>query len=457
MPKNLRERLSNLTGRGEAPPEVEVTRDAESVRERLRRLLVSKGRPLPPEDRLPAEPVRRSVRAPIEELVDGAWEDTPFGRVFVVERRLPAAEHHAGSPLDAILAHPPENLALVEEMPPAGFAFSSAIFLDTETTGLAGGTGTFPFLVGLGRFEGDEYVLRQFFLDDPGAERGLLNILADMIGGSSGLVTYNGKAFDWPLVKTRFVLNGIRPKFLDLEPPHVDLLSWARRLWKLRLGSCSLADVERGVMGLERTDDIPGAEIPALYFAYLRGAPVGERMARVFYHNEFDIKSLAVLAARALNLAENPIERYEDPAELYACCHLPRMGDRRGELLSAAIAVGLPEEIDRRARWELSLHHKRRGELSEARTLWGHLRRGPYDLRPYEEEAKFLEHGIRDLTAAKGLVEEALQRCGSGVTDSYARARQRGALMYRLKRIERKLAGLMVEDDEVYDPGGDHA
>ncbi len=457
MPKNLRERLSDLTGKPEAPPEVEVVRDAESVRERLRRLLASKGRRLPPEDRRPAEPVRRSVRAPLEELVDGVWENTPFGRVFIVERRLPAGERHAGSPLDAVLAHPPENLALVEGEPPAGFAFSGAVFLDTETTGLAGGTGTFPFLVGLGRFEGDEYVLRQFFLDDPGAERGLLNILADTISGSSGLVTYNGKAFDWPLVRTRFLLNRIRPEFLDLEPPHVDLLTWARRLWKPRLGSCSLADVERGVMGLERTDDVPGAEIPALYFAYLRGASVGERMARVFYHNEVDIKSLAVLAARALHLAENPLERYEDPAELYACCRLPRMSDRRGELLSAAIAVGLPEEMDRRARWELSLHHKRRAEFPEARALWEGLRRGPYDPRPYEEEAKFLEHRARDFTAAKGLVEEALQRCGRVVTDPYARARQRGALLYRLERLERKLAGQPVPDDEVYEAGGDDA
>jgi uncharacterized protein YprB with RNaseH-like and TPR domain len=457
MPKSFRQRLSDLTGKGEAPPEVEVTRDAESVRERLRRLLASKGRSLPPEDRLPAESRRRLPRAPIEELVQGAWEQTPFGRVFIVERRLPAAEHHGGSPLDAVLAHPPERLALVEDTPPAGFDFSGAVFLDTETTGLAGGTGTFPFLVGLGRFEGDSYVLRQFFLDDPAAERGLLTILADALDGASGLVTYNGKVFDWPLVRTRFLINRVRGKFLDLEPPHVDLLFWVRRLWKHRLGSCSLADVERGVMGLEREDDVPGAEIPALYFAYLRGAPVGERMARVFYHNESDVKSLAVLAARALYLAEDPLERYEDPAELYACCRLPRMGDRRGELFSAAIALGLPEEIDRRARWELSLHHKRRGAFGEARALWEGLRRGPYDLRPYEEEAKFLEHRARDFTAAKGLVEEALKRCGRVVSDPYLRARQRGALLYRLARLERKLAGLAVEDDEVYDAGGDDA
>ncbi|HDR06247.1 MAG TPA: hypothetical protein ENN88_01295, partial [Candidatus Coatesbacteria bacterium] len=393
----------------------------------------------------------RPVPPPIEELVDGVWEKTPFGRVFVVERRLPSTERHGGAPLDAVLAHPPEHLALVEEEPPAGFDFSGAVFLDTETTGLAGGTGTIPFLVGLGRFEGDEYVLRQLFLDDPAAERGLLAILAETLAGASGLVTYNGKVFDWPLVRSRFLLNRFRPDFLAVEPPHVDLLSWTRRLWKLRLGSCSLAVVERGVMGLERTDDIPGAEIPELYFAYLRGERVGERMARVFFHNEYDVKSLAVLAARALHLAENPLERYEDPSELYACCRLPRMAERRVELLSAAIAGGLEPEVERQARWELSLHHKRRGKLDEARRLWEALRRGPYDLRPYEEEAKFLEHRARDCAAAKRLVEEALERCGRAVADTYSRARQRGALVYRLRRLERKLAGERVADDEVYE------
>jgi uncharacterized protein YprB with RNaseH-like and TPR domain len=451
MPEDLHSRLSRLTAGGEKTPEVEVARDADSVRERLRRLLASKGRSMPPEDRLRVEPVRRLSPVPIEELVDGSWERTPFGRVFVVERRIPAAECHGKEPLGSVLGFAPDQLTLVEGGPLPGFDFSGAVFLDTETTGLAGGTGTFPFLVGLGRFEGDSYVLRQLFLDDPAAERGLLSILADLLTGASGLVTYNGKAFDWPLVRTRFLLNRLLPDFLSGEPPHVDLLFWARRLWKLRLGACALGDVERGVMGLERTDDVPGAEIPALYFAYLRGAPVGERMARVFYHNEFDVKSLAVLAARALRLVEDPLERYEDPTELFACCLLPRLADRRGELLSAAVNVGLPPEVERRARWELSLYHKRRGEFAEARAFWDKLREGPYDVRPYEEEAKFLEHRARDFAAARCVVQEALQRCGRVITDPYVRARQRGALTYRLRRLERKMAGLEVEKDEVYE------
>ena len=451
MPDDLRARLSRLTGKAKDVSKIEVARDAESVKERLKRLLAKKGRPLPTEDSLRVEPVQRLSRVPIEELVDGVWEKTPFGAVFVVEHRISATECHGDDPLSTVLNFPPERLALIEGEVPAGFDFSSAVFLDTETTGLAGGTGTLPFLVGLGRFEGDSYVLRQLFLDNPAAERGLLHILAELLERSSGLVTYNGKAFDWPLVRTRFLLNRIRPAFLSDEPPHIDLLTWSRRLWKLRLGSCTLGDVERGVMGLERIDDIPGAEIPSLYLAYLRGAPVGERMARVFYHNEFDIKSLAVLAARALRLASNPLERYEDPAELYACCRLPQLADRRGELLRTAISVGLPAEIECRARWDLSIHHKRRGEFTEARALWDKLRQGPYDIHPYEEEAKYLEHRIKDFSAAKVMVEEALQRCGRVITDPYTRARQRGALLYRLKRLERKLAGRTVEKDEVYE------
>ncbi|MBD3371589.1 MAG: hypothetical protein GF403_02605 [Candidatus Coatesbacteria bacterium] len=465
---DLRRRLKRLTGdrpkaepagrpvepSNTADPEapaVEAVRDVASAKERLRRLLQAKGRGLEFADavrRMETPSHRRdqlrNASTNLEELVDGEWRETPHGRVFVVERHFPLNEYHAGEVLGGLLEVDEAVLELVEGCRPPGFSFRRAVFLDTETTGLAGGTGTLPFLVGVGRFTVEGYRFRQFFVDDPAAERGQLELLGEWLADCGGLVTYNGRCFDWPLLRDRYLLAGLRPDFLRSEPSHVDLLMWVRRLWRHRLPSCSLGETERGVLGFERTDDVPGAEIPALYFAYLRGAPVGERLARVFYHNEQDILSLPVLAARALRLVERPLERFEDPAELYSLGRLANLGHRRDELWETALSCGLDGELGARTALELSLHYKRRQDFDRARPLWERLRRGTYDRRPYEEEAKYLEHRAREYAAAAELIEEALGRARRVLTDPEARRRDLESLGHRLDRLRRRLAGLPI-------------
>ena len=143
------------------------------------------------------------------------------------------------------------------------------LFLDTETSGLAGGTGTFAFLVGLGRVEGEAFRVTQFLLRNPAGERAMLTAIREMAGDRPApLVTYNGSSFDLPLLETRFALGGVPNPFAD--SPHLDLLHPARTLFKPRHESARLFHLEGEVLGVERDDDIPGSLIPQVFFEFLR-------------------------------------------------------------------------------------------------------------------------------------------------------------------------------------------
>lgn len=188
--------------------------------------------------------------------------------------------------------------------PSAGAPPPPPLFLDLETTGLSGGTGNSIFLAGLAWPEGGELVGEQFFLADFPGEPEYLELLSERLQPGRVLVTYNGKCFDTQLIRTRFLLNG------RLWEPgeQLDLLYWARRLWKRTLGDCSLGSIERNVLGVERGEDVPGWEIPDIYFRYLKTGRPG-RLPVVFEHNFHDVRSLARLLAllgRALSGGEMP-------------------------------------------------------------------------------------------------------------------------------------------------------
>lgn len=180
-------------------------------------------------------------------------------------------------------------IALDEALLPVDL--SRALYLDTETTGLSQGAGTLAFLVGLGRFDQADYEVEQLVLPRPGEEIALLEYLAARLAEASCVISYNGKSFDWPLLKTRFVMNRMAVPEL---PCHLDLLHCARRIFRPRLSGACLGVIEEEVLGFQRRDDIHGASIPARYQAYLRGA--GESvLGAVLAHNRDDIVSLPAL------------------------------------------------------------------------------------------------------------------------------------------------------------------
>lgn len=183
------------------------------------------------------------------------------------------------------------------------------VLLDTETTGLGSGTGTLPFLVGLGTWEGDAFVTRQLLLPEQSDEAGYLDAVEALIPPDACLVSYNGRAFDWPLLVTRYRLHGRRP---PAYAEHLDLLPLARMIWKHRLPDARLASVEAGVCGVQRAHDLPGGLVPARYLDYLRSGH-GGLLREVLEHNRQDVVSMALLLL-VLSLELAPVARTGSPS-----------------------------------------------------------------------------------------------------------------------------------------------
>src|SRR5713101_5508341 len=204
------------------------------------------------------------------------------------------------------------------------------LFLDTETTGLAGGTGTYAFLVGIAWWDAGGLQLEQFFLRDFSEEHSLLHELTARIAERPVLVTFNGKSFDWPLLENRFTMT--RKIAVPRLAAHLDLLHPSRALWKMRLGSVRLVDLERRVLdaarlGWHRQDDVLAALIPQHYFDYLRGGPA-EPLAAVVRHNQMDLRGLAALVGKIDALLASDEERDAESLDLFG---LSRYLQRRGE------------------------------------------------------------------------------------------------------------------------------
>lgn len=329
---------------------------------------------------------------------------------------------------------------------------SKWLFLDTETTGLAGGTGTYPFLVGIAWWDAGGLQVEQFFMRDFSEEHSVLHELAARLAERPVLVTFNGKSFDWPLLENRFTMT--RAISTPRLSAHLDLLHPARALWKLRLGSVRLVELERRVLdaarlGWHREDDIASALIPQYYFDYLRGGS-SEPLVGVARHNQMDLRGLAALFGKINSLLASQEEERDgiDSLDLFG---LSRFLERRGDsdrariACSQALDVGLPAEFRPRARRELALLAKRRGDHAAAAALWLELVADPQDgALACEQLAIHYERRAKDSARAAefarlGLAK--LQRMRSSSRDPYAAARALrigGKLLSRIKRLESK-------------------
>ena len=253
------------------------------------------------------QPRKKQHKYPIEKVIDGRFVETPYGQSFVVENLYPQDYHQGQTPLN--LSAPLNTIAAwiadprLLDMRPQSF-----VFLDTETSGLAGGSGTYTFLIGVGRFVSDGFNLAQYFMRDPIEELSHLTALLGFLGDFEGLVTFNGKAFDIPLLNARFITNGEIPPFNSAI--NIDLLPLARRLWRDRLPSRTLGSLEENILGVKRTlEDIPGWLIPSLYFDYLRNGDA-RPLKNVFYHNAMDVLSMAALLNFITNALTHPNPDY---------------------------------------------------------------------------------------------------------------------------------------------------
>jgi len=353
------------------------------------------------------------------------------------------------------------------------------LFLDTETTGLAGGTGTYAFMVGIAWWDSGGLQVEQFFMRDLDEEHSLLLELSERMKNRPVLVTFNGKSFDWPLLETRYRMTRSVPAFTPRL--HLDLLHPARQLWRLRLGSVRLKDLERHVLGGEgrsldwsRHDDIDSSLIPQLYFDYLRGGPA-EPLVGIFRHNQMDLRGLAALAGKILALLDsgNGIANAgnaetRDPIEVFG---LSRMMRNRGhsararELYETALRFGLPRPVERLAQRELAQLAKRELDYTRAIALWDALREAPgrgkrnespllaedaqraleSAIEASEQLAIYYEHRVNEPRQALDLIRAAIaelreaQRSGRFSKDRGEKVEAR--LARRCARLERRCAG----------------
>ncbi len=374
----------------------------------------------------------RPAAEPIERVVDGELLETDEGSVVVVSRAYALTHRHGGEVLGDLRAAPLPLLARAARVDGELGAAEGLLFLDTETTGLAGGTGTYAFLVGVAYLEGTRLVVKQYFMRDFDDEPALLTALEPLLARARAVVTFNGAGFDLPLLETRFVLARRR---WPMSLPHLDLLRPARRVWTGWLADCRLSTLESDVLGLTREDDVPGAMIPLLYFDYLRSRRAAP-LRRVFEHNRSDVLSLVALVSwfgRAL-AGESPVR----PEELAGLGRLwePVDLERGLACYRAALEAGLPESVARWARLRLAWWEKRAARWEAARTLWEAARgHRVFDPRPWEELAKYHEHRARDLATARAVVTDALGLARA----AGAAARVLDAFAYRLARLNRRL------------------
>ena len=327
------------------------------------------------------------------------------------------------------------------------------LFLDTETTGLAGGTGTYAFLVGLAWWDAGGLQVEQFFMRDFGEEHSLLLELAARIAARPVLVTFNGKSFDWPLLESRFTMT--RAIATPRLAAHLDLLHPARALWKLRLGSVRLVDLERHVLGAERLgwqrdDDVPSALIPQFYFDFLRGGSPAPLLG-VVRHNQLDLRGLAALFGKINSFLgqDDLMSGAIDSVDLFG---LSRFLHRKGESRRAHIAcahaldLGLPAEFSPRARRDLALLSKRRGDHEQAAALWHEIAADPCDgLLACEQLAIHYERHVKDSSRATEFVQLALVKLRHQrvvARDPYTSARLtrlEEKFLHRLARLQHQM------------------
>ena len=448
---SLADRLRGVLGSGPpkgGPYESNGTSDARSPNEDRR-------------GRLQPAHLHSAPGADPADVLGGEWRESRGRKFLVVERRYSAGYRHGRVALADCLPPWPRFELLGSPTRATHFTPSSDVgdkllFLDLETTGLAGGAGAYAFLVGCGWFESRStpspgaapgcFRTRQFLLTDFSAERALLEAVGELAADLACVVTYNGKTFDLPLLETRFSLQRMPTPFAEVA--HVDMLHPARRMWREQDVECRLTYLEQALCGHEREDDVPGFEIPSRYFQYVRSGDPGP-LAAVFEHNRLDIVSLAMLTARAAQLLDEGPSAAATAREAFG---LGRLYERAGLLEDAlraftqAVEESSNKTIDGGASGTIRVEALRAAAIllrrlhryEQAAARWRDLLAAPQCPPTYAREASEAlavhhEHRVRDLPTARAFAVRSLTLQASPAREH--------AIKHRLARLDRKLGG----------------
>lgn len=318
------------------------------------------------------------------------------------------------------------------------------LFLDTETTGLSGGAGTIAFEIGLGYIDERGMVIRQYVMRDYGEEAAMLADIAGLLPRFDALVTFNGKSFDIPLLESRMIMHRLRTPLAAM--PHFDLLHACRRVYKLRLGRCNLASLEAAVLGEEREDDLPGAQVPQRYFDYLKTGEFA-LLSDVLRHNRQDVESLASLTGHLCTAFRAP-ELLDHAEDVLGVGKTLLRGGRTEEGRRCLKILGR-STLAPQAHMVLAASYKRGREWDESVATWQTMiSRGEGGTWPYVELAKYYEHVARDcpraMSYAGAALSRALNRSPLGGDEA-----EIDALRRRVMRLKRKIAAQSRAQDTI--------
>lgn len=382
------------------------------------------------------------VSHPIESVLSGREDETPFGHTFIFERHTSADDRQGQVPFGlrpdlSVLSAWRKNPNL------AGIPIHRILYLDTETSGLAGGTGTFAFMVGVGYIDEEGFHLYQLFLRHPAEETALLASLTRIVQNFDVIVTFNGASFDIPLLNTRHTLNSIQSPFP--ERLHVDLLPLARRLWRNRLPSRRLGNLEIEILRLSRSEEeVPGWLVPEMYHDYILSGDA-RPLAGVFYHNEMDIRSLGALFLHCADLLTHPMAYIaEEGLDLVAIGRLfEELGQPQKalEFYNAGMNAGLPQDFYLQTLLRYAEIHRKVGEMQQACELW--TKAANLDCaEACIHLAKYYEHQRREFHQALFWTERALRlTLVKNPIEKYSTELLTAPLQARLERLKKKIAG----------------
>jgi uncharacterized protein YprB with RNaseH-like and TPR domain len=404
----LREQLRKKTAKPAQPDKVKelwknIETEAElNTRQKLEKLLALSRKKESEKKAGPGQDINRPSSSPARQ---------PY---LVLENNFNLSSSYGQIPISLGLNIPGQVLYLLSRDEAfQTLSLAGSIFIDLETTGLAGGTGTIPFLVGLGFFDQQGFKIVQFFLNDLASEFKMLEELTALLQDKkfTSVISYNGKGFDLPLLETRFTLNRLRCPLSAL--PHLDFLFSARYLWKHKYESCRLYNLALAHLGADRAEDIPSEEIPWRYFQYLRTGDFS-LVEPILYHNQEDIMSLyGVVVAGALAVGHS-LENQEmeiDSLELFGLGKIwEKAGEKKksAELYEKALNQKLPVELSVKVKKNLALYFKKCGDWEKSLKLWQDLSQNSRDLDAWRELAMYYEHQVRQPQTALELALDGL-------------------------------------------------
>lgn len=389
--------------------------------------------------------VKKEDKPGFDQVIGGSRLTNSMGDFYLVEHIYQYGYRHGKVVFSGAAAS--QQLKNAARISDETSGLENLVFLDTETTGISGGSGTFAFLVGVGRFVETGFLLQQFIISDPQEESAMLLHLDNWIKPDDILVTFNGKTFDIPLLRTRYVLNRL-PSTLS-ENLHLDMLHISRRLWRKTLESCALKDLEREILTLQRSEDeVPGWMVPEIYFDYLRTGET-KLLTNVIYHNEQDVVSLAALFLHVSELFEKSIELEGVPgpellalARIYTDIHVLDVAE---SLYRKSISLQINGSDQSQANYNLGMLIKSKSGSQAAIMYWKTAaENGHFDA--CIELSMVYEHQVKDLVESRKWAEKALGLLDRNRVGSNSSVRK--DLLHRLSRIQQKESNYVPTQDQ---------